>query len=260
MQKRLLALETSDVSGSVALYCGDERIDLRALPNDQRSAQSLAPTMRAVLNDVGWRASELDVVAVTIGPGSFTGLRVGVATAKAFAWAINASTVGVDTLDAIAFEICARAPFPDAAATATKVVLSVGVDAQRGDSAVRDYLLARDASGRFARPERVEERYRVVANKEWLSRASMESEVPTLFAGPGLRRVRNLASLASADQLIDSEYWSPSADGVALVAIPRIESGTFDDVWRLAPDYSRLAAAEEKALAKEEALRAKVDS
>ena len=72
-----------------------------------------------------------------------------------------------------------------------------------------------------------------------------------------MRRVRNLSSLASMEQLIDAEYWNPSATGVALVAIPRIESATYDDVWRLTPDYSCLAAAEEKALAKEEASRTK---
>ena len=248
---RILALETADVAGSVALACDGAIIEERALPSEQRSAQSLAPTLRSVIDANGWRASEFDVVAVTIGPGSFTGLRVGVATAKAFAWAVNANIIGVDTLDAIAYEISSRAVFPSAVACASQFVLSVGVDAQRGDSAVRDYYITRDSSGRAERPVRVETRYRVVSNKEWLSRGAQRAETPILFAGPGLRRVKNISALVDVEHVVDAAYWNPSARGVALVAFPRIENRDFDDVWRLAPEYSRLAAAEEKALARE---------
>ena len=271
---KLLALETTDVSGSVAL-CEDGRIvERRFLPADQRSAQSLAPTIRALLNDCGWRPSDVDVVGVTVGPGSFTGLRVGVATGKMFAWATNARIVGVDSLDVVA-ESLLRSGRLESSAT----VLSVGIDAQRGDAAVRNYLVAEGAV------VPLDGRFHVVSIKKWLgtdddvlfeatlvadardewesalARASAETvaalrRLPVrdaIFAGPALRRVKDLATTYPSLRFAPEEFWNPDATGVAFVAWNRAVSDSFDDAWSLLPVYSRRAAAEEKALAKAKA-------
>ncbi len=99
---RILALETTETIGSVAAASDDKLLAELQLNPQQRSAASLAPALQDLLKMVGWRPGDVQLVAVTIGPGSFTGLRVGVTTAKTFAYAVGAEVLGVDTLQAIA--------------------------------------------------------------------------------------------------------------------------------------------------------------
>src|SRR5688572_13194474 len=80
---RLLALETSGMSGSVAVLEPPGPPLVVPLEPSQRSARALAPAVHEALTRAGWKPSDVEVVAVTSGPGSFTGLRIGVTTAKA---------------------------------------------------------------------------------------------------------------------------------------------------------------------------------
>lgn len=278
----MLALETTDVSGTVAL-CEDGRVVVcKALNSEQRSAQSLAPTIQTLLREQGWLPTDVDAVAVTIGPGSFTGLRVGVATAKMFAWAVDAEILGIDALDAVVASLTRSDNFQIAGLT----VLTVGIDAQRGDAAVRNYLLLSADDGIAVHS--LDEKFHVVSMKKWLgvdpdssfadtiaadardefdrAAAKLPADVAealrnvaakdVLYAGPALRRVKNLATAYPAARLVAEENWNPDAAGVALVACGRVERGNVDDVWNLLPIYSRRAAAEEKALEKQKALAA----
>ncbi|QDS98763.1 tRNA threonylcarbamoyladenosine biosynthesis protein TsaB [Adhaeretor mobilis] len=103
---KLLALETSGKTGSVALLEGDdERAVLSAeirLPEEIRSAQSLIPAIKHVLAEQDWIPAELGLICVATGPGSFTGLRVGVTAAKTLAYALRTPLVSVNTLAALA--------------------------------------------------------------------------------------------------------------------------------------------------------------
>src|SRR4051812_20605136 len=98
----ILAFDTSGFAGSVALLDGPEVLREGALPAERRSAQTLAPAIDRLLKEAGVQPREVRLVATTIGPGSFTGLRVGVTTAKTFAYAVGAEVLGVSTLEAIA--------------------------------------------------------------------------------------------------------------------------------------------------------------
>src|SRR5687768_13624521 len=118
---RILALETSGKAGSVAVADGPRLIDQLELNRDRRSAQSLAAGIRTLLDAIGWRIAEIELVAVTIGPGSFTGLRVGVVTAKTLAYTLGARIIGAGTLDVIA-----------AQARCAESHLAAAIDAQRG--------------------------------------------------------------------------------------------------------------------------------
>ncbi|MBR4833363.1 MAG: tRNA (adenosine(37)-N6)-threonylcarbamoyltransferase complex dimerization subunit type 1 TsaB [Thermoguttaceae bacterium] len=265
---KILALETTDAQGSVALCDGGEILTSRRLDADRRSAQTLAPTIRETLDEFGWAPNDVDAVAVAVGPGSFTGLRVGVSTAKMLAWAVGAKIVGVDALEAIASEI---ERLPNGEETG---VVSVGIDAQRGDVAVRRFGV--DVA-RKGRPVPLDERFRVVSVKKWFEeekRREFDGEfdcvksadfarfldsglfwdktksnaTPSVyFCSPSLNRWRNKGGENIETQFVDDAFWAPTAVGVARVAWRRAENGDFDDVWSLAPIYSRLAAAEEKA-------------
>ena len=107
---RLLALETATLAGGAALLddgrlVGESRLNI-ALTHSER----LMAVVDRLLQDCGCDVADLDALAVSIGPGSFTGLRVGAATAKGLALALEIPVAPVPTLDALA----ATLPFADA--------------------------------------------------------------------------------------------------------------------------------------------------
>jgi tRNA threonylcarbamoyladenosine biosynthesis protein TsaB len=107
---RLLALETATLAGGAALLedgrlIGESRLNI-ALTHSER----LMAMVDRLLQDCAWEVGSLDGLAVSIGPGSFTGLRVGAATAKGLALALDVEVAPVPTLDALA----ATLPFADA--------------------------------------------------------------------------------------------------------------------------------------------------
>ena len=107
---RILALETATLAGGAALLDGDAVIaETRSNIALTHSERVMAAVDR-VLHDARWTVDDLDGLAVSIGPGSFTGLRVGLATVKGLAFARSLPVAPVPTLDALA----ATLPFADA--------------------------------------------------------------------------------------------------------------------------------------------------
>ncbi|HEY8503823.1 MAG TPA: tRNA (adenosine(37)-N6)-threonylcarbamoyltransferase complex dimerization subunit type 1 TsaB, partial [Gemmataceae bacterium] len=99
--QRWLIIETSGRAAAVALADGGA-VEARPLPEGRRHARDLAARTRELLDARGLRARDLDGVIVSQGPGSYTGLRVGVMSAKALAYATGCRLVAVETFRAIA--------------------------------------------------------------------------------------------------------------------------------------------------------------
>src|SRR5207253_4227955 len=87
LQPRVLILETSVRTGQVALAHGEELLGVLRLDEARRHARDLAPALAELLAQQGWKARELDAVFVSRGPGSYTGLRVGIMSAKTLSYA-----------------------------------------------------------------------------------------------------------------------------------------------------------------------------
>jgi tRNA threonylcarbamoyladenosine biosynthesis protein TsaB len=219
---RILALETSSTLGTIAVADGGRLVAEHALDPQVRSARSLAPGIQQLLTGVGWRPNNLEMVAVTIGPGSFTGLRVGIATAKTLAYSLQARCVGLTTLEVIAAQYDGNA-----------ARLSVAIDAQRGQV----------FAANFCRQEQhwqIDGEPAVLNADDWLGRLNLGGAV----SGPVLVQ---LASRLPAEVVVaDPERWTPQAATVAALAWQRHLDGKYDDVWKLAPLYLRKSAAEEK--------------
>jgi tRNA threonylcarbamoyladenosine biosynthesis protein TsaB len=220
---RILAIETTENVGSLAAFDNSNLIAEIDLEQKQRSAQSLAPALKNLLEKLGWRAADLNLVAVTIGPGSFTGLRVGLTAAKTLAYVAGADILGVDTLHTIAL---AAPPEVDA--------IAVAVDAQRGD--VVAGLFRRGADGWFDS----------VGAETLLSADEWLAGLPTGIAVTGPILAKHLDRLPPGVQTLASACWRPTAVNAGRLAIRLHAAGRRDDLWSLAPRYSRPSAAEEK--------------
>jgi len=195
----------------------------RQLPPDGQSARWLAPAIRDLLEQAGWSAREIQLVAVTAGPGSFTGLRVGIATAKALAYAAGAEVLGVGTLDAIA----ARCPVT----TASR--LHVAIDAQRRQVFAAAYQPG-DAGWEAAEP------VHIVDQDRWLAGL----EPGSLVTGPVLRKLAE--RVPPGVSIAPEACWPPAAETVGALAWCDYEAGRRDDLWQFVPRYHRPSAAEEK--------------
>jgi len=225
--KRILAIETSGRHGSIATLTGEpdsaKLLQQIALTSDQRTAQSLAPALKSLLTHSGWTPAEIELVAVAIGPGSFTGLRIGVTTAKAFAYAVNAEAIGVNTLD-----VLARQAPPSAAPLWTVL------DAQR-----QELFAARFITDRLGKLN-ADRETSIISQDRWLAGLQSGERV----TGAALSRLAS--RLPDGVHVVSESLRQPMAHAVGHVAWDAYRAGRRDDFWKLAPQYYRASAAEEK--------------
>ena len=99
---RLLAVETSTLAGGVALLDGDRLRGESVLDVTATHSERLLPAIDRLLAEAGWRPDSLEALAVAVGPGSFTGLRIGLSVIKGLALALGLPVAAVPTLDAMA--------------------------------------------------------------------------------------------------------------------------------------------------------------
>jgi tRNA threonylcarbamoyladenosine biosynthesis protein TsaB len=189
-----------------------------------RSAQTLAPAIVRLLAEQRIEAQQIGLVATTVGPGSFTGLRVGVTAAKTFAYAVGAQVLGISTLDALAHGV------PQSLLAGVPPEMHVVLDAQR-----RELFW-----GRFGGDLTRLEPDRLVPAEEWLSGL----RPGTVVTGAGL--ARPLDRLPAGVVATTPDVWEPSAAVVGQLAWREFQAGRRDDLWKLAPVYLRPSYAEEK--------------
>ncbi|HEX9726856.1 MAG TPA: tRNA (adenosine(37)-N6)-threonylcarbamoyltransferase complex dimerization subunit type 1 TsaB [Vicinamibacteria bacterium] len=106
---RLLAVDTTSVLGSIAVLEGDTVRAREGFETPAGHAQRLLPEIDRILGSLGLSLADIEAFAVAVGPGSFTGLRIGIASVEGLAFATGRPVVGVSTLDATASRYRARA-------------------------------------------------------------------------------------------------------------------------------------------------------
>ncbi len=246
----LLALETSGKSGSVAILrdeAGSLFYDMEYLSPESGSAKTLAPAIERLMAKNNIEMHSLAAIALLTGPGSFTGLRVGVATAKTMAYALKIPIVEIDTLDVIALQC----PIPSASVVAV-------LDAYRGQVFCAEYSvkIASALSG-FEKISATE----IVDIGALLARAQQQAVVvPTIdFCGPGCDRIRKYLADPENGELtvasnplarmrwIDGPATAPFAESVARLGYVKLLAGDTLDPFCLQPRYFRGSAAEETA-------------
>ena len=213
----ILALETATSTGSVALY-SQSLIGEYTLNIQRTHSERLMPAVVKILEDAQIKPKDLGAIAVSVGPGSFTGLRIGVMTAKAMAWSLDVPLVGVPTLDAMAWNL-----------RYTQGLLCPALSCRRGEFYSAFYTA--DGTGEIQRQTdylalplaSLEEKARAFSGpKYWFGDAPLEVESGIVVTG-GLAL--------------------PKAGAVAQLAQRKLERGETEDPRALVPLNVRKSAA-----------------
>jgi len=220
-----LGIETSGRDGSVALLREREVVAQRGLSQaGRRHARTLVYELQQLLTESHVSPRDCEIVAVSQGPGSFTGLRVGVVCAKTWAYATGCRLVGVDTLLAIASSV-------DPCVGRVDVI----ADAQRDELFLGQYRSGSDDVWAAERD------VRIVSADDWLNDLTGDHAV----TGPAVEKLRD--RIPGNVEVLPVETQHPSAIEVGRLGHRLATAGPTLDHWALKPLYLRKSAAEERA-------------
>jgi len=222
----VLALETSTLVSSVALVTEETLVAEVTLQTKLTHSERLMPHVSAILEMADLTPKQITAIAISIGPGSFTGLRIGLATAKALSYALQIPLVGVPTLNALAFG-CA---FPG-------LYLSPLLDAQKGN--VYQAVFEQSAAGLKQIGDT-----RVVACSTALEELT-KLDRPVVVLGEGAILHRNEIAAVGENLILPSpQLIIPRAASVGLLGQQMLNNGVRHDVMTMEPLYIRRSEAE----------------
>lgn len=230
---KILALETSAVAASAAV-CEEEALIAQSFQRTGLThSATLMPMVESMLKNAGLTLAEMDVIAVAAGPGSFTGLRIGVSAAKGLAWATNKPCAGVSTLEAMAWQL-----------SGMEGVVCAAMDARR-QQVYNALFELQDGKPVRLTPDRA-------ISLEELQGELAKIEKNQILVGDGAVLCYNaFRSNEHPIRLAPAHLQFQSAWGVARSALEQARAGQLTDASGLVPNYHRLSQAERERLAKQ---------
>jgi tRNA threonylcarbamoyladenosine biosynthesis protein TsaB len=226
----LASIEVSTRISSVALFdlAKGQEVAQSALPTHVESSATLLPALQALLAAQGLTAKAITAVAVALGPGSFTGIRVGMATAEGLAMPSHLPVFGISTLDGLAENLRLAGLQGDTLCL---------IDAQRGECFAGRYFIEKETFQEMAPPQilKVEKLAELIPDKAWIVGAGFlkyEKEIK--------------ASLADKGKWVEGALHDPQATSIARVAYRQWKSGLRPSLDTLKPLYLRVPSVDEK--------------
>jgi len=214
---KILALDTSTKFLTLGLYAGEKFYDYN-MNLGRKHSSLLAPTIKRVIGALGWKMQEIDYFACGLGPGSFTGVRIGVSTIKGMAFGRNQPVVGISSLDILARN--AQEEFNQ------KKIVPV-LDARRG---LLYYSIYSKDNNRLRRMIP----YRLASKKEFFK----EVKGGSIILGDGLECcLDELHRNSKRMILLDKDYWYPKANQLVRLAQERIKEGELRESSKIKPIY-----------------------
>ena len=231
----ILAFETSAKAGSVALLQEGKLLGESYQNTGLTHSQTLLAMAEHLIQSCGFTPKDVQAVAVAAGPGSFTGVRIGVAAAKGFAWGLELPCCGVSTLEAMAENM----------GIYEGTVIPV-MDARRAQVYNAVFAASGGSLSRIA-PDRA-------ISLEELGRELSKAEGPVYLVGDGSSLTYNTLKEQIPNLILPPEHrMHQRAAGVAIVAEKMLKAGESCDAKALTPNYLRLSQAERERLEKETA-------
>ncbi len=231
---RLLAVETSTLTGAVALLEGAVVVAESRLNIAVTHGERLLVAVDGILAAARWRLADLEGLAVAIGPGSFTGLRIGVSTVKSLAFSPGKPVVGVPTLDALAWTL----PF------AAHPVCPL-LDAKKGEVYTALYRTRRGCLERLSAYRALDPSV-LAAELAGGSAGDPGDGDPVIFVGDGAASFESLLASALGARALFAPpgHRLPSAVSVGDLARAALDRGEGVDPAALVPLYVRRSEAE----------------
>lgn len=221
----ILALETTGPLGSVALIDKNEKIYKRSSTERMNHLKDLMPMAEQVIKEAGISKSQITAVAASIGPGSFTGIRIGVSSARAIGQALSIPCISVPTLDTFK-QKCREATVVCPIFDARRNQVYGAVFSEKGENIL-------DPG-----PYMLEEVLQVLAKEN----------KKTLFFGDGIDAYRDkiIESLKCELVFAPEANRYQDAEMVAIAAMEKYRKNDIVEVNKLLPEYMRMAEAERK--------------
>ncbi len=218
----LLALETATSTCGVAVLQDETLVAEIHLHRPRVHSERLTPLIEEALDQAAVAPSDLDAIAVSMGPGSYTGLRIGVSTAKGWALATGADLVGVPTLEAFSAQVGPVASTDDVACTL--------IDARRDEVYAGAYRFTPEGVSEHAPTKALT----VEALSEWIG--AVDGRLWLL--GDGAPKGQEaLASVGTGQRLLGREGFPPSAAWVARRGRHRLTTKGPEEVTTFEPFY-----------------------
>lgn len=231
---KIIAIDTSTAVMGIALL-DEHKVYSEIITNLKKNhSVRLMPTLDQLLAEVKWDLQEVDFIAVAKGPGSYTGVRIGVTAAKTLAWALNIPVIGVSTLETMAF----------ANHHVTGLVSPI-LDARRGQVYTGLY---QSLKGQWKNIHHD----RIILLSEWLDGLKKENQ-RVLFIGDDLsiHKEQIIQTLGKLAEFSTSPFNYPRPSIIGWLAKNKYENGNIDNTFDFAPAYLQLAEAEVKWLEKQ---------
>jgi len=221
---RILAVDTATKSCSIAIMDGETLLAEVNLVSRETHSKHLMGMVKQVLDLSGCLLSDIDGFAVTSGPGSFTGLRIGISAIKGLAMASGKLMVGVSVLDALAFQL-----------PLISSLICPTLDARKGEVY---FALYRSCEGRLKK----ETEEQVLTPQEAISKINE----PCLFFGEGAKTYQKIIEEEKGDlaHFLPASQNILRASTVALIGIDRFKKDMPDDIDEFVPHYIRKSDAE----------------
>ena len=221
---RVIAIETATMAGSIAIIDAARVISEITLNARATHSERLMAAIDRLLGDSGLAIDDMDGVAVSIGPGSFTGLRIGLSAAKGLSYASGKPLIGIPTLDALALNM-----------TFSRYLICPIQDARKGEVYTALYRPGDNS------PEKMTDDMAVDPS----ALAGMITQ-KTVFLGDGVNRYRELLMKQLGELYNEAPIplQLPRASNVAMLALKRLEKGDTDDPFTMIPRYIRKSEAE----------------
>lgn len=230
----ILALETSGRTGSVAIALGDQMLAETCFSAPMRHSAEIFPAAQQLLQRFSRRPADLEQIYISVGPGSFTGLRIAVALAKSMHLANNAKIIAVDTLDVIA-------------ANATDYIMKEKIEDLTTIATILD---AKRSRFFIAAYEYEKAQWKKIMNDclmtagEFLENFAGNYQ-PLWLLGEGLVYYKDKFK-ADGIRFLDERYWYPRAENVYKLGWQKALAGQFDDPLTLQPAYLQRPDVKEK--------------
>ena len=220
---RILHLETATNVCSVALSEGEHILSIRESREDKSHGALLTVFMEEVIDEAGIKAADIDAIAISKGPGSYTGLRIGVSVAKGFAYARNIPVIGINTLQALALAAMNNEGIRELCKNVPGLLLCPMIDARR----MEVYTALYDQHAKETAPVEA----KIVDEKSF---SPILESSGIVFFGNGSEKVKEVLRHPSAFFIEDV---TPSARYMIPLALDSYTKNDFEDTAYFEPFY-----------------------